>query len=651
MANGGICSSLHHSGRRRLAALIAGLLAAALAIVVVAPPATAVPAWGPDTRLPADPVGAVINPSIVVDGTGNATAVWVWRAADGKGIVQASRRPAGGAWTTPVNLSRPGDSVFPPSIAINHAGAMAVMWGVETPDYHTYLQVTTSTSGGSWSTPDNVTSPTKTAQRASIAIGGDGVVTVAFLHWAYQSPSVVQAVSGVAGDWKAPVSLSDSRYDVSAPDVVADTLGNATVAWTTGTPVRDLSTVESATRVANGTWLPTVNVSPLGEPDGGVDLAVDAAGNVTAVWTHTIVTETGTDDVVRVATRTLRDGWGSYVELTSPERYYPRTSVAAGPAGTTVATWWGAVGTNQAGIWVADKTADGWGQPEVVAILPRGNPLPQAVVDPAGNTTVSWAYNNGDTEVLWATTRPKGGAWSTPVALSAPDQYVSNAHLAAGVAGRATVVWNQGYGIDSHALSRDLEVGGVDSSQVVTMHAPATGRTGQSLTYAARATRAATFRWTFGDGSPAVTGRLVSHVFAKAGSYTITVTATESNGRKVSKTARTVITGPAMVAPVLSAVSLSPKTITRKPATKAGKAKLSLKANVAASLKVAFIKKGSAKPAAHLTKQIKAGVNTLVVTAKIGTKLLKPGIYVLKIQATNAAGTSKSTRVRLTVRR
>ena len=77
------------------------------------------------------------------------------------------------------------------------------------------------------------------------------------------------------------------------------------------------------------------------------------------------------------------------------------------------------------------------------------------------------------------------------------------------------------------------------------MTAPASGTTGEQLAFGASATSTfatiAQTTWNFGDGTPAVGGAAVSHAYAQAGSYTVTVTATDSAGNAAQATRQVAI--------------------------------------------------------------------------------------------------------------
>ena len=81
---------------------------------------------------------------------------------------------------------------------------------------------------------------------------------------------------------------------------------------------------------------------------------------------------------------------------------------------------------------------------------------------------------------------------------------------------------------------------------IVNVTAPPTGREGEVLSFEVDATDPGgvndplTYRWTWGDGTPAVSGRAATHAYARGGTYTVQVTVTDDEDASASDT-RTVV--------------------------------------------------------------------------------------------------------------
>ena len=87
--------------------------------------------------------------------------------------------------------------------------------------------------------------------------------------------------------------------------------------------------------------------------------------------------------------------------------------------------------------------------------------------------------------------------------------------------------------------------------------------TGRNVSLSATATSsanlAATYSWDFGDGTTG-TGAAPAHVFAKSGTYTVKVTASDTNGTKAQATATVVIVDAVLTTPVITPSSANTQT-------------------------------------------------------------------------------------------
>lgn len=82
---------------------------------------------------------------------------------------------------------------------------------------------------------------------------------------------------------------------------------------------------------------------------------------------------------------------------------------------------------------------------------------------------------------------------------------------------------------------------------------------GKPVTFTDTSTGRTSVSWSFGDGTPAVTGSPVSHTFATAGTYTVIDTITSSSGATKTCSQNIVVTAPTTGTLDVSSVPLGAK--------------------------------------------------------------------------------------------
>ena len=179
-------------------------------------------------------------PDVAIDPQGNAVAVFMrWTMPSWLDIrIQAATRPAGGSWSTPEDLSDPGE-VGIARVEVDARGNAVATWqtGIVTPSPDR-VQAATRPAGGSWSTPETI------------------------------SP---------AGQYV---------WDVGQPAVNAR--GDALVSWhaTTASETGSTATIPKASvRPAGGSWSATTDLPPAtGKSSSNPQTAIDAQGNAVAIF-------------------------------------------------------------------------------------------------------------------------------------------------------------------------------------------------------------------------------------------------------------------------------------------------------------------------------------------------------------------------------
>jgi hypothetical protein len=221
---------------------------------------------------------ALESPEVAMDGLGNAAAVWN-RSTAQESVVQAAVRPAGGAWGPPENLSPTGEVAVKAHVAIEQGRATAVWTALR--DRQTRIQSSTRTLTGPWAPAETLSGPVGSASSPAVAMDDQGGA-VASWRWSDGAFLVVQAaVRSPAGLWSQPEVLSGAGRSASPPQVAMDAKGNAVVGWVRHNG--SWAAAQVTDRPAGGRWQVPHNLSDRGNA-GRLDLAMNSRGDAVASW-------------------------------------------------------------------------------------------------------------------------------------------------------------------------------------------------------------------------------------------------------------------------------------------------------------------------------------------------------------------------------
>lgn len=254
-----------------------------------------------------------------------------------------------------------------------------------------------------------------------------------------------------AAGWTPPQDVSLPVVPATVPtnaQVAVDGAGNATAVWTELTPTD--SFVNTATRVSgSATWSTPETLSTTGSTvDPMPQIAVNAAGAVVGVWTHF----NGQDQVVQSRSKTAAAGsWSAAQDLSTSvpdpvilvfdegEARSPQIGIAGN--GTAVATW---VRNNAANAIVQASRLSGgtWGSPADVSATGSDGDQSRIGVDATGNATAVWVDSIGGHRTIRSSRLPTASnTWSAPQSVSELSADTSNPQLAVNPGGDATTVW------------------------------------------------------------------------------------------------------------------------------------------------------------------------------------------------------------------
>jgi hypothetical protein len=180
------------------------------------------------------------EPAVDMDNSGNVIAVWT--RSDGANLrIQAATRTPGGAWTAPVTLSDPPGSPPPvqsassPELDIDSAGNALVVWS-RFDGTNRRIQASFRPSGGSFGTPVTVSDPGGDADEPDVSFDGNNRALVVWDRYDGTKLRVQAAIrsAGSGGTFGAIQTLSDPGQDAYQAQATAgpDVDSNAAVVWT-----------------------------------------------------------------------------------------------------------------------------------------------------------------------------------------------------------------------------------------------------------------------------------------------------------------------------------------------------------------------------------------------------------------------------------
>jgi hypothetical protein len=521
--------------RRRISQprLVLGIAVACLALLLAGPATAGAAGWLPATppRTAANgPSGAVV----AVDSAGDAIAAWTDDDGNGTQSLIVAMRPAGGPWSAPAPVASD-VGVDAPAVTIDGDGNATVVW-IESPDGSAFAAHARrrDAASGTWGPAHDfpaagVVDPL-TQVRADVA----GNVVAA---WVQHDPntgvaSVQGAVADGAGSWSVPRTLSDpsdASVAFDRPQIAPDASGGALVGWTAQRIADPFDyAIQTSSYTGGGVWGGTREMLSSDETISPLRLAASDGGDAAATWFQ------GSPATLWGAFR-LNGSWsvGSLSDDVAPA-CVPLQALGTDTGGGATVVWKVA----STGGLQAVRLTSGGPDPETTVFAPSGELTEDVAID---HGTVVFVAHDGGTdgdEVL--ASRRSGSGWSTPALLGSGAAGVGLAgpDVATDGAGNALASWTatDGFGAKSVAAAAFQA-----SPPVLTaVSVPASGTAGAQLAFSASAgstfATIAQTSWDFGDGTPAVGGAAVSHTFAQAGTYTVTVTATDSVGNAVQAT-------------------------------------------------------------------------------------------------------------------
>jgi hypothetical protein len=253
----------------------------------------AVGAWGPNQRANNDEnVGYA--PSIGVDGSGNAFALW----SAGRNMVFAYR-PAGGEWGDYARVNDVEGTAFPYSaIGVDDAGNAYAVWhdcrnssdnwcGNLIEDLYSAYRP----AGGDWTSMGRVNDVLGTTRGGgglvvpAMATDDDGTAYAVWVDVRNGDPDIYFAYHPQGGDWSVNEQVNGEVTSASGPDIAVGGLGSVYVVWNSIGPTPDVFfNYRQAGESFQAGTVERVSDDVVSARQGAITIGVDGTENATSLW-------------------------------------------------------------------------------------------------------------------------------------------------------------------------------------------------------------------------------------------------------------------------------------------------------------------------------------------------------------------------------
>jgi hypothetical protein len=366
--------------------------------------------WGPPVTLSVPgQESSQPDPQVAVDGRGRAVAVW--KADGAPQRLQVAERRADGTWSTPVTISTADRHAYQHQVVADAQGGATVVWGSSpmTGDdpVDEIVWAAHRPAGGAWDPPVKLAVEGFTPH---LGVDAEGTVTAV---WRQNDSQAVQAASlSLGGSWSSPVTLSEPAQNATAPRVAVNPSGAAVAVWRgyDGSHWR----VQSAARPAGGAWSTPTTVSEPGREADRIDLAIDSRGNAVAVWWRRGVVNVDVD-AVQVADLPASGSWSVPFTVTPDYAHALDPRVAMDAEGNVHAVWRQAGPPSWKTVTARRPVGEPWGYHHVLSEDGLNAFRQDIAVDGQGNAVVAWDASYGTSQVVQAQGRDHAAPVATMV--------------------------------------------------------------------------------------------------------------------------------------------------------------------------------------------------------------------------------------------
>ena len=204
--------------------------------------------------------GEAAAPAVVVDSAGTVHVLWhnydptVWQY-----MIFYTSKPAGGSWAPPISISQnpPGTGYAQwPALAVDSNDALHAVWQRYGGNWE--IEYASKPAGGAWSTPVNI-SKSGTNSTAPAVAASPGAVYVVWLDWNLSNDDVFFAAKPRYGDWSYPLNIANTPGESSSPTIAVEETGAVHVVWADS--LLNQAAIFYVHKPAGERWFPALNVT------------------------------------------------------------------------------------------------------------------------------------------------------------------------------------------------------------------------------------------------------------------------------------------------------------------------------------------------------------------------------------------------------
>ena len=456
-----------------------------------------------------------LQPDVALAGDGALRVAWTPNVSSSTSAMTL-QRPAGGAYSSSDELAAGASAA---RVGMAEDGEAVAAWS-----NGGNIEVAFAPPGGAFGSSSTLVSA---SQLLDLDVAANGAAIATFEQGSSPNVSVNVSYRPPGGSFGTAEPVSATSVDFNEVSTVIDATGDALVGWARSDGTSYVPEVRF--RPASGPPDPMVQALGAGVNTSGLRLAMNDDGDAAAIWFG------ASDYVAHARYRPAGGSWGTEAPLSGGD--VVGVEVAVDDAGNVLALWSRVPSGTAVTEW-SFRPSGGSFSP--AATFPGGlGAVPDVEFWPGGDALAVWSAPNS--HVLNSAIRPAGGSWATPISVldALTARPIVSAKLATDPAGNAAVTWVEYQGGSTSTETDQAFLKGFDGAPPVLRNVtvPGSAQPGQTVNMSASASdvwsSTGPVKWDFGDGDT-TTGKAVQHAYAAVGDYEVEVSSTDGLGQKAT---------------------------------------------------------------------------------------------------------------------